>query len=57
LDLWIKHRGWAFPPIHYSSLDALIGALDEKIIKLPEVRFAETDLFLGHVHARCKSLA
>jgi hypothetical protein len=40
-DLWIKHREWVFVPLHYSSLDALIGALDEKIIRPAEVRFAE----------------
>jgi hypothetical protein len=40
-DLSTKHRDWVFPPIHYSSLDALIGALDEKIIRPAEVRFAE----------------
>jgi hypothetical protein len=40
-DLWIKHRDWVFEPIYYSSVDALIGSLDEKIIKPAEVRFAE----------------
>jgi len=40
-DLWIKYRDWVFEPIHYSSLDALVGALDDKIIKHAEVRFAE----------------
>jgi uncharacterized protein YjbI with pentapeptide repeats len=40
-DLWIKHREWVFEPIYYSSLEALVGALDEKIIKPAEVRFAE----------------
>lgn len=40
-DLWIKHREWVFEPIYYSSLDALVGALDEKIIRPAEVRFAE----------------
>jgi hypothetical protein len=40
-DLWIKHREWVFEPIHYSSLDALAGALDEKIIRPAEIRFAE----------------
>ena len=40
-DLWIKHRDWVFEPIYYSSLDALVGALDEKIIRPAEVRFAE----------------
>jgi hypothetical protein len=32
---------WVFPLLHYSSLDALVGALDEKIIKPAEIRFAE----------------
>src|SRR4029077_2383420 len=32
---------WVFPPLHYSSLDALAGALDEKIIKPAEARFVE----------------
>jgi hypothetical protein len=40
-DLWIKHRDWVFEPIHYSSLDALVGALDKEIIEPAEVRFAE----------------
>jgi hypothetical protein len=40
-DLWIKHREWVFEPLYYSSLDALIGALDAKIIRPAEVRFAE----------------
>jgi hypothetical protein len=40
-DLWIKHRDWVFEPIYYSSLDALVEALDEKIIRPAEVRFAE----------------
>jgi hypothetical protein len=40
-DLWIKHRDWVFEPIHYSSLDALVAALDDKIIGPAEVRFAE----------------
>jgi len=31
-DLWIKHRDWVFQPLYYSSLDALVGALDAKII-------------------------
>jgi uncharacterized protein YjbI with pentapeptide repeats len=33
-DLWIKHRNWVFEPIYYSSVDALIASLDEKI-KVP----------------------
>jgi len=32
---------WVFQPIHYSSLDALIGALDEKIIAPAKAKFAE----------------
>jgi hypothetical protein len=40
-DLWIKHRDWVFEPIHYSSVDALVGSLDEKIIRPAEARFAE----------------
>jgi hypothetical protein len=32
-DWWIKHREWVFEPIHYSSVDALIASLDEKIIR------------------------
>jgi uncharacterized protein YjbI with pentapeptide repeats len=40
-DLWIKHRDWVFEPIYYSSLDALIAALDEKIIRPAEARFTE----------------
>jgi hypothetical protein len=41
VDLWIKHRDWVFEPLYYSSLDALIGALDQEIIKPAEVRFDE----------------
>jgi hypothetical protein len=37
-DLWIKHREWLFEPIHYSSLDALVAALDKEIIGPAEVR-------------------
>jgi uncharacterized protein YjbI with pentapeptide repeats len=40
-DLWIKHRDWVFEPLYYSSPDALVGALDEKIIQPAEIRFAE----------------
>jgi uncharacterized protein YjbI with pentapeptide repeats len=40
-DLWIKHRDWVFEPLHYSSLDALVGALDQEIIGPAEVRFDE----------------
>ena len=39
--LWIQHREWVFEPLYYSSLDALVGALDEKIIKPATARFAE----------------
>jgi hypothetical protein len=38
-DLWIKHREWVFEPLYYSSPDALVGALDTKIIRPAEVRF------------------
>jgi len=38
-DLWIKHRDWVFEPLHYSSLDALVGALDKEIIGPAEARF------------------
>jgi hypothetical protein len=41
VDLWIKHRDWVFQPIYYSSLDALVGALDQEIIEPAEVRFDE----------------
>jgi uncharacterized protein YjbI with pentapeptide repeats len=40
-DLWIKHRDWVFEPLHYSSLDALVAALDQEIIGPAEVRFDE----------------
>ena len=40
-DLWIKHREWVFEPIYYSSVDALIASLDEKIIQPAEARFVE----------------
>jgi hypothetical protein len=40
-DLWSRHRDWVFEPLHYSSVDALIGALDEKIIRPAEARFVE----------------
>ena len=40
-DLWIKHRDWMFQPLHYSSLDALVGALDKEIIRPAEARFDE----------------
>jgi uncharacterized protein YjbI with pentapeptide repeats len=40
-DLWIKHRDWVFEPIHYSSVEALITSLDEKIIRPAEARFVE----------------
>ena len=39
-DLLIKYD-WVFPPLYYSSLDALIGALDKKIIGLANDRFDE----------------
>jgi uncharacterized protein YjbI with pentapeptide repeats len=40
-DLWIRHREWVFEPIYYSSVDALIASLDEKIIRPAEARFVE----------------
>jgi uncharacterized protein YjbI with pentapeptide repeats len=40
-DLWINHPDRVFEPIYYSSVDALIAALDEKIIKPAEARFVE----------------
>ena len=40
-DLWIQYRDWVFEPLYYSSLEALAAALDEKIIKPAEIRFAE----------------
>ena len=40
-DLWIKYREWVFEPIHYSSLDALVGALDTEIIGPAEAKFDE----------------
>jgi hypothetical protein len=40
-DLWIKHRDWVFEPIYYSSVDALISSLDERIIRPAEARFGE----------------
>jgi hypothetical protein len=40
-DLWVKHRDWVFEPLHYSSLDALVGSLDKEIIEPAKVRFAE----------------
>ena len=40
-DLWIKHREWVFEPLYYSSLDALVEALDDKIIRPAEERFVE----------------
>jgi uncharacterized protein YjbI with pentapeptide repeats len=40
-DLWSKHRDWVFEPIYYSSPDALIASLDEKIIRPAEARFVE----------------
>jgi hypothetical protein len=40
-DLWSKQRDWVFEPIYYSSVDALIASLDEKIIQPAEARFVE----------------
>jgi hypothetical protein len=45
-DLWIKHRDWVFEPVHYSSLDALVAALDEEIIKPAEAKFDELTHFI-----------
>ncbi len=39
--LWINYPDRVFRPIHYSSVDALIAALDEKIIRPVEARFVE----------------
>jgi uncharacterized protein YjbI with pentapeptide repeats len=46
-DLWIKHREWVFEPLYYSSLDALVRALDNEIIRL------ESDESFRHRHRRC----
>ena len=40
-DLWTNHRDRVFEPIYYSSVDALIAALDETIIQPAEARFIE----------------
>ena len=40
-DSWSKHRDWVFEPIYYSSVNALIASLDEKIIRPAEARFVE----------------
>jgi uncharacterized protein YjbI with pentapeptide repeats len=40
-DLWINHPDRVFEPIYYSSVDALIASLDEKIIRPAEARFVE----------------
>ena len=40
-DLRINYPDRVFRPIYYSSVDALIASLDEKIIKPAEARFAE----------------
>ena len=37
-DLWIKHRDRVFEPLYYSSVDALVASLDEKIIRPAEAR-------------------
>jgi hypothetical protein len=49
-DLWIKHREWVFRPIHYSSVDALIVSLDDKIIRPAEARFVELVETMGGEH-------
>jgi hypothetical protein len=38
-DLWINNPDRVFEPLYYSSVDALIGSLDEKIIRPAEARF------------------
>jgi uncharacterized protein YjbI with pentapeptide repeats len=40
-DLWINFPDRVFRPIHYSSVEALIASLDEKIIRPAEARFVE----------------
>jgi uncharacterized protein YjbI with pentapeptide repeats len=40
-DLSINHPDRVFKTIHYSSVDALIGSLDERIIRPAEARFVE----------------
>jgi hypothetical protein len=39
-DLRVQYRDWVFEPLYYSSLERLVAALDEKIIKPAEIRFA-----------------
>jgi hypothetical protein len=39
--LYRSHRDRVFEPVYYSSLDALVGALDKEIIGPAEVRFGE----------------
>jgi hypothetical protein len=40
-DLWINYPDRFFRPIHYSSVDALIASLDEKIVRPAEASFVE----------------
>ena len=40
-DLWINYPDRVFQPLYYSSVDALIASLDEKIIQPAEARFVE----------------
>jgi hypothetical protein len=40
-DLWINYPDRIFQPASYSSFDALIASLDEKIIRPAKVRFVE----------------
>jgi hypothetical protein len=40
-DLWINYPDRVFQPLYYSSVDALIASLDEKIIRPAEARFIE----------------
>jgi hypothetical protein len=40
-DLWIKHRDWVFEPPLLLLARRTRRGLDEKIIRLAEVRFVE----------------
>jgi hypothetical protein len=40
-DLRNRHRDWVFAPLYYSSLDGLVAALDDKIIRPAEARVVE----------------
>ena len=41
-DLWKKHRDWVFDPLHYSSLDNLVGALDKEIYRTRQSQVRRT---------------